>query len=356
MNGLDAKEFRQSLMRGELGEGEGDYFSTIGGSPLDLEIFDIPHLGRRVSLFGDFRALSALVRALRQIRPDIVHTHMAKAGALGRIAAFLARVPIRIHTYHGHLLQGYFGRGKTLVVILAERLLRMFTTFTIVVGEQVRQDLIDANIVSADKSCSISPSVETIALMSKEQACDQLGLPHQRQIVIFVGRLTSIKRPDLFVDLAHKLADAGSDALCVFVGDGPLGGELRVANIAQDNLLFLGWQHDLSAVYSAADVVVLCSDNEGMPLSLIEASLCNKAIVATDVGSVREIVNNGKTGILVKPNDAAALHAAVAQYLSDPDLRQHSGEQARSFALASFLPEHALRAHSALYRRLQTGS
>jgi glycosyltransferase involved in cell wall biosynthesis len=349
MDGLDNRTFQQALLRGEIGNDEGDYLALHHSK---MQVHDIRALGRRVAIFDDVRALFALVKKLREIQPDIVHTHMAKAGALGRIAAVIARVPVRIHTYHGHLLHGYFSKGKTYVVVVAERILRLFTTYAVVVGEQVRQDLIKTKIVSASASCSIAPGVSDIQLWEKEMALDKLGLPHNQPVVLFVGRLTSIKRPDLFVDLAQRLAASNHDALCVFVGDGPLGDELRNSTKDSNNLRFSGWQKDLGVVYAVADVVVLCSDNEGMPLSLIEASLCTKAIVATNVGSVKEIIEDGISGVLVPPGDAVALHDAVSRLLGDVAQRKLFGESARVHALSVFSPDRSLQAHADLYQQL----
>jgi len=349
MDGLDSRTFQQALLRGEIGNDEGDYLALHHSK---MQVHDIRALGRRVAIFDDVRALFALVKKLKEIQPDIVHTHMAKAGALGRIAAVIARVPVRIHTYHGHLLHGYFGKGKTFVVVVAERILRLFTTYAVVVGEQVRQDLIKAKIVSALASCSIAPGVSDIQLWEKEKALDRLGLPHNQPVVLFVGRLTSIKRPDLFVDLAKRLASSNQSALCVFVGDGPLGEQLRDAAKEVENLCLAGWQKDLGVVYAVADVVVLCSDNEGMPLSLIEASLCEKAIVATNVGSVKEIIEDGISGVLVPPADAVALHDAVSQLLGDAAQRKLFGESARVHALSTFSPDRSLQAHADLYQQL----
>ena len=349
MDGLDNRTFQQALLRGEIGNDEGDYLALHHSK---MQVHDIRALGRRVAIFDDMRALFALVKKLREIQPDIVHTHMAKAGALGRIAAVIARVPVRIHTYHGHLLHGYFGKGKTFVVVVAERILRLFTTYAVVVGEQVRQDLIKAKIVSALASCSIAPGVSDIQLWEKEKALNKLGLPHNQPVVLFVGRLTSIKRPDLFVDLARRLASSNQGALCVFVGDGPLGEQLRDVAKDAENLCLAGWQKDLGVVYAVADVVVLCSDNEGMPLSLIEASLCTKAIVATNVGSVKEIVEDGISGVLVPPGDAVALHDAVSQLLGDAAQRKLFGESARVHALSVFSPDRSLQAHADLYQQL----
>jgi len=349
MDGLDGRVFQQALLRGEIGNDEGDYLAIHHSK---MQVHDIRALGRRVAIFDDVRALFALVKKLKEIQPDIVHTHMAKAGALGRIAAVIARVPVRIHTYHGHLLHGYFGKDKTFVVVVAERILRLFTTYAVVVGEQVRQDLIKAKIVSALASCSIAPGVSDIQLWEKEKALDKLGLPRNQPVVLFVGRLTSIKRPDLFVDLAKRLASSNQSALCVFVGDGPLGEQLRDVAKEVENLCLAGWQKDLGVVYAVADVVVLCSDNEGMPLSLIEASLCAKAIVATNVGSVKEIVEDGISGVLVPPGDAVALHDAVSQLLGDAAQRKLFGESARVHALSTFSPDRSLQAHTNLYQQL----
>jgi glycosyltransferase involved in cell wall biosynthesis len=194
--------------------------------------------------------------------------------------------------------------------------------------------------------------VSDIQLWEKEKALDKLGLPHNQPVVLFVGRLTSIKRPDLFVDLARRFASSNQGALCVFVGDGPLGEQLRDVAKEVENLCLAGWQKDLGVVYAVADVVVLCSDNEGMPLSLIEASLCAKGIVATNVGSVKEIIEDGISGVLVPPGDAVALHDAVSQLLGDATQRKLFGESARVHALSVFSPNRSLQAHADLYQQL----
>jgi len=341
-------DVQQSLVRGTPGADEGDYFE---GSPLLDRTTTVHGLGRSPKPLDDLRALVSLVRLLRRERPDVVHTHMAKAGVLGRIAAFVARVPVRIHTFHGHLLHGYFGALATRVVVATERLMRRVTTHSVVVGSTVHRDLVGARVVDARRSSVINPGVEAFGVTDRSAARRALGLPIDGDVVMYVGRLAQIKRPDRFLDLADDLA-ANRDATFVLVGDGPLGDECRARTARMPNAVALGWQRDLGTLLAAADVVVLCSDNEGVPLLLIEAALAGRPVVTTDVGAVRDVVRDGDTGVLVPAGDRVALAGAVRSLLADPDLRERLGDAARDRALRELTASAAVDRHVDLYRQL----
>jgi len=341
-------DVQQSLVRGTPGADEGDYFE---GSPLLARTTTVHGLGRSPKPLDDLRALVSLVRLLRRERPDVVHTHMAKAGVLGRIAACMARVPVRIHTFHGHLLHGYFGALATRVVVATERLMRRVTTHSVVVGSSVHRDLVGAGVVDARRSSVINPGVEPFALAARSEARRTLGLPVDGDVVMYVGRLAQIKRPDRFLDLADDLAGHGS-AVFALVGDGPLGDECRARVARTPNAVALGWQRDLGTLLAAADVVVLCSDNEGVPLLLIEAALAGRPVVTTDVGAVRDVVRDGDTGLLVPAGDRAALAGAVRSLLVDSELRSRLGAAARDRALSEMTASAAVDRHVELYRML----
>ena len=345
---LDPELFSQTLMFGSVGQLEGDFLKDKN---LGLQIIEIPGLGRRVKIFDDLKALIFIVKNLQKLKPHIVHTHMAKAGALGRLSAALVGVPIRIHTYHGHLLSGYFRSSLTRLLVLAERSLAKLTTFSIVVGEQVRQDLIEHKICSAEKSISISPGIKPIIRLEKSSSRSQLGLPLDRPIIMFVGRLARIKRPDIFVGLARRFENHPLRPIFAFVGDGPLADQLKQESAHLDNVVFSGWHQDLDVVYSAADIVVLCSDNEGMPLSLIEASSIGVPIIASNVGSVCEIVTDEENGLLVEAGNIDSFYSNTMRLLENPSLRQKMSESKHK-SRTDFTFKQSASNHAAIYQKL----
>jgi len=345
-------DIEQSLIRGSTSLAEGDYFAH---SNLANKIVTVAPLGRRVRPWDDLRALVSLVRYLKTSKPDVVHTHMAKAGALGRLAAFIARVPVRIHTYHGHLLTGYFSPVVTKLFIVVERALRRITTHVVVVGHQVRRDLIAAKVVDEKRSRVINPGIVEFQSSLSTLARQALGLPAEGVVVAYVGRFAQIKRPDRFVQLARQLStDPGIHFL--MVGDGPLLGEVREACAGLPQMLFLPWQHDLPLLLSAVDLVVMCSDNEGVPLLLIEAGMASRPVVTTNVGSVSDVVADGVNGLLVDRDDQAALADAVRRLVDDADLRSQLGAAGRAHALRDFTVNIANSAHAEMYRELVTAA
>jgi glycosyltransferase involved in cell wall biosynthesis len=336
----------QSVVRGVPRDEEGDYFD---GSPLLAHITTIDELGKRVRPWDDVRAFVTLYRFFRRTRPDIVHTHMAKAGVVGRLAAWCARVPVRVHTFHGHLLTGYFSPTVTRLVVLAERILRLVTTHAVVVGYAVRRDLIAARIVNESRSSVINPGIEALTAVDQSLARRALGLPESGRVVMYVGRFAAIKRPDRFVDLAATMVDE-PNVRFVMVGDGPMLSATKSA--ATPNVAFLGWQRDLATLLSAADVVVMCSDNEGVPLLLLEAAMVGRAMVSTDVGSVRDVIDDGVNGLLVENGDAMALANAVRRLVADDGLREQLATKARDRATSEFTANLGVDKHAALYRSL----
>lgn len=325
----------QELLTGDVGPGEADH---LGLRAPDTAHVRVPGLGRSVRPGDDLRALAFLVRQLRARRPHIVHTHTAKAGALGRVAARLAGVPAVVHTFHGHLLHGYFGPRTTRAVVVVERTLARRTDRLVAVGERVRDDLLGAGIGRPGQYRVIPPGVALPPAPPRAQARQLLGLP-DGPVVATVGRLIAIKRPDRLL----AVATAMPDVTFVVAGEGPLLEQTRAA--APPNVRFLGWRRDVQTVYAAADVALLTSDNEGMPVALVEAALCGTPAVSTDVGSAREVV----TGEVTVP-EPAALAAALRRVLG-ADL----GEQARRVAQDRFGVEPMVTAHAALYAELANG-
>jgi glycosyltransferase involved in cell wall biosynthesis len=346
--GLDPARFEQRLLVGSVEDDEADYLELRAP---DVEVVRVPGLGRRVRGADELRALRAIRREIVAFRPDIVHTHTAKAGALGRVAAWSARVPITVHTFHGHLLHGYFRPSVTRAVVLVERALAARTTHLVAVGSNVRDDLLAAGIGRPDKFSVVPPGV-TVSTPPRAAARAELGLDDAGPVNAFVARLTAIKRPERVVAVARELASSHPDAVVVIVGEGALLEDLRAqAAPLGDRVRFLGWRADVDRIYAAADVVLLTSANEGMPVSLIEAAAAGRPAVSTRVGSVAEVVEDGVTGLLV-PEDVAALTAAVRTVLDDDERRAAMGAAAAERADRLFGSRRLVEQTAELYERL----
>ena len=347
MRGLDRDRFPQHLLRGAVDEGEADYLLMRA---TDVEHIDVPGLGRSVKLLDDARALVFLIKFMRRTRPAIVHTHTAKAGALGRVAALMTRVPIRVHTFHGHVLHGYFSPTITRAVVLVERALGRFTTHSVAVGQQVLDDLVTAKIARRDRSSVVAPGVQDPGPRDRGTARSSLGLATDSTVVTFVGRLTRIKRGERFIALARALQVEFPGAVFVVVGDGPERDVLERDATDLENVVFAGWQSDMAQVYAASDLLVLTSDNEGMPVALIEGAMQGVPAVATDVGAVRQVVADGETGFVVGEGDP--LVDAVRTMLRDEPRRRRMGDAAAQRAKALFGEHRLVSDYSKLYDEL----
>ncbi len=331
------------LLVGDVDVGEADFLLL---HPPSVDVIRVGGLGRAVRPTDDLRALAGLVGHLRRLRPDIVHTHTAKAGVLGRTAAAVVGVRSRVHTFHGHLLHGYFSPGTTRGIVGAERALATVTDRLVAVGRRVRDDLLGARIGRPDQFVVIPPGVSpSPPTPAGDAARGALGLPGDGPVVAYVARLAPVKRPDRMLAVAREVPGA----TFVVAGDGPLHHGLLAG--APTNVRFLGWRSDMENVYAAADLVLLTSDNEGMPVTLIEAALCGVPAVATDVGSTGEVVVNGRTGLTVAA-DAGALAAAVRGLLSDEGRRREMGGRARDRAVELFGVDAMTAAHMTLYESL----
>lgn len=350
--GLSDGPFTTRLICGRVGEDEADFIELRDP---DLPVRRIESLGRSVRLGGDLWALLAVCREIREFRPHIVHTHTAKAGVLGRIAAILCRVPIRVHTFHGHVLSGYFSPAVTQVVRIVEAALARRSTALVAVGESVRDDLIERGIGRAHQYTVIAPGVSLDRGPGRIEARAVLDLPPDAPVVLFVGRLTRIKRIDRLIESMGPVLRCLPDAVLVLAGEGDqLGRARQQAQALGSSVRFLGWRTDLPTLYAAADVAVLTSDNEGMPVSLIEASLAGLPSVTTDVGSAREVVIEGVTGRVVAVT-AGSVADALVEILSDDDLRLRMGEAAREHGEQVFGVGRLVGDHEVLYRRLISG-
>jgi glycosyltransferase involved in cell wall biosynthesis len=346
---LDPERFETRLLAGDVGDDEVDFVELRApGLPLTR----VPGLGRSPRPGADVMALARIVREIREYRPDIVHTHTAKAGVLGRLGARIARVPTTIHTFHGHLLTGYFSPAVTRAVVGTERMLARRTTAVLAVGNQVRDDLLAAGIGRPGQFHVMPPGIELDPLPPKAAARAELGLHEDAVVVAMVARLTAVKRPERFLEVVRILHRSWPSAEWVVLGGGQLLEPLRSEAERSDlPVRFLGWRPDVATLYSAADVIVLTSDNEGMPVSLIEAGLAGLPAVTTRVGSADEVVLHERTGLVVD-RDARAVAAGVHRLIADPGLRDRMARAARSHTRANFSADRLVDDTERLYLRL----
>ena len=350
MRGFNTTEFDHRLYTGFCATDEADYLDSVA---TDVKAIRIEGLGRRVSLRGDMRAFFLLIKAIREFKPHIIHTHTAKAGFLGRIASLVSlQKSVRVHTFHGHLLNGYFGLFKRTLVVIAEKSLAFITHQLLAVGDKVRQDLLEAGIGSKGKFGLMPPGLAIGNMPSKSDALTFLGLDNERLQCALIGRVTQIKRPDRFLDVVSEIKKRQVDLDFFIVGDGVLLETCRERIVTEElPVVVLGWQSNIEKVLSAADIVVLTSDNEGTPLSLIQAGMAGLPVVSTNVGSVPEVVLDHVTG-LITSSDVHEIADALEKLLRDKSLRAQMVIAAREFTLANFGVPRLIHDHEALYKKL----
>jgi glycosyltransferase involved in cell wall biosynthesis len=326
MGGLDPDLFEQRLY--------------AGGSGVDAPDAR-PFEDRRV-----LPGLRALTATMRDFRPDIVHTHTARAGSLGRIAAVLARVPVRVHTFD-------FSHATTAIAVRAERALARRTHRLLAVSQRLRDDLVAARIGRRRQYDVVAPGVPVPAPPPREQARHALGLRETGPVVAVVGEVTQATRPDRMLAVAQEVRRTLGDVRFVVCGEGDLLAQ-TVTGAHGLGVTFLPCRPDVETVYAAADIVLQTSDSEELPMSLIEAALCGRPAVATDVGEVSEVVRHGETGLLAQA-DVPSLSDAVVRLLRDDTLRLWMGQQATTAAERRFGSARLVDDVTELYLRLARG-
>ena len=350
MRGLSKTDFDHRLYTGYCSEDEADF---IKEQAPDIHAIQFDGLGRKVSPRADFFVLFKLIKEIRKFKPDVIHTHTAKAGVIGRIASILSLHPSkRVHTFHGHLLSGYFTPLITKIVILMEKILAIKTNILVSVGEKVRDELLEKKIGKLAKYRIFPPGLEFKKLVVREQALASLGLDPRYTYLTFIGRVTQIKRPDRFLQMAELVSSKNKNVKFLVAGGGDLLEKCKL--IASDRdlpVIFLGWRSDIENILSASDIVVLTSDNEGTPVSLIQAGLAGKPTVSTNVGSVKEIVLNGKTGLITELTPKALADAANT-LLVDEVQRTNLGVAANLHTRDNFSIERLVKDHAYLYKEL----
>ncbi len=350
---LEPLGYETLLIRGSEAPDEGsmDYLAD----ELGVRPRRIVRMGRELGT-GDLAAFVQLVHELRRFRPDIVHTHAAKAGTLGRLAALVpgkGRPRVTVHTFHGHSMTGYFSPPKAALFRRIERLLAARTTRLIAVSEEVRDDLVRLGIAPAERIVVVRLGLDlrrfdvdpAARARCRAELRAQLGIPDKARVVTLIARLVPIKRVDRFLAVAQQLAEL-DDVWFLIAGDGELRDELQ-ARPQPERVVWAGYQRDVPTVCFASDVVVLTSDNEGTPMSLIEAQAAGVPVVSTRVGGAATVVASGG-GALVDTDDVEGFAGAVLALLERPG----NGDAARAHVRETFSLDRLISDTDALYRQL----
>jgi glycosyltransferase involved in cell wall biosynthesis len=354
--------FETLLLHGRLGPGEGD-MTYLQRDALTRRVF-IPSLQRPISSVADVMATGGVLRELVRFKPHIIHTHTAKAGTVGRTAAFLynrlVRTPARtVHTYHGHSLEGYFRNAGAFIAI--ERLLARGTDRLVAISPRIEADLCSRYRIGRVDQWAVVPlgfdldSLVAIDADARAAARRQLGLNPTVPTVSIVGRLTAIKQHELFLQVANAVHGRQPAAIFLVVGDGERRAELEaLANSLglSAHVRFLGWRQDLSTIYAATDVCVLTSRNEGTPVAIIEALAAGVPVVSTDVGGVRDVLLEPELGSAAPDGNVDALARLVLEALP-AGFRSDACVAARRASVTSrFGFDRLLHDVEALYRSL----
>jgi len=356
--GLKKEGIRTLFVSGSVGKEEGDMSYLFKENQKSFRT--LPELRREINPFLDIVCLWKLFQIMRRERPDIVHTHMAKAGALGRLAAVLARVPVRVHTFHGHVFEGYFRSLATRCFLAVERFLAKRSTCLVAVSDHVRKEICERYRIDSGKKVRVIPlglDLEPFLALNGRQGSlrRELGLSSEARLIGIVGRLVPIKDHAFFLKVAETLSQEGKNIHFVIIGRGEE--EPRLKRLVSERGLssfvtFLGWRKDLAAIYSDLDIVVLTSKNEGTPVSLIEAMASGKAVVATRVGGVPDVVQEGTTGYMVPVGDLRRFVEKMELLLEDDTLRKSLGAAGREWVGERFSGKRLLRDTKKLYEEL----
>jgi glycosyltransferase involved in cell wall biosynthesis len=351
---LGPPDYESTLVCGNIDPTEGDmayYAESRGVQPRFIEA-----LGREVNPLADMRTIWTLYRLMRELKPDVVHTHTAKAGFTGRVAAWLAGVPVIVHTFHGHVFKGYFSPPKTRLFILFEQMTARMSDTLITLTEGLRGELADQYHVARRSRITVLPlgfDLEPFVNTPRKGGAfrRQWAIAQDAPLVGIVGRIVPVKNHALFLKAAVKIRQKMPTTRFVLIGDGELRGEIEAQVDAlglRDAVIFTGWQKDVAPIYGDLDALVISSVNEGTPVSVIEALATRCPVVTTAVGGLPDLLDGGALGLLVPSQDADALAAAVLDVLLHPP----DGAQAQALMVQRYGIDRLVSDLDSLYRAL----
>jgi glycosyltransferase involved in cell wall biosynthesis len=348
-----------------LTQGLSNQYETLllGGNALPSEM--VRHFSRKISVFSDVRALFSLYHLLRKEQPILVHTHASKAGALGRLAGILCGTTCLVHTYHGLVFKGYFGKRASKTIMLIERWLARRTHAIVAISEQQKTEIVSEFRIAPPEKVHVIPLGFDLQKFvhsrgAKEMLRKQFGIEEKEIAIAIVGRLTTIKNHDFFIDIAKELHLKNDVTYRFFiVGDGERKAGIQDAidqhgTSFSTRFTFTSWIESMEHFYPAMDVVCLTSISEGTPVSLIEAQACGIPVVSTAAGGVINTVKHGETGFICPQGGLAEFVEYVHKLSTDKNLWQKMSQNGPTFVLKNFSSEQLVLNMRTLYQQLLT--
>ncbi len=375
--GLDPERFESILVSGSVSDLEGDM--SYVATDLGLKPLVVPSLRREISLPRDMRTLLRLLKLLDQEKPDIVHTHTAKAGTLGRIAVFIHNLihkkrVLVIHTFHGHVLHGYFSRLKSQMFIWAERLQGKATDLIIAISGSQKSELSRKYCIAPEekfRTVKLGFNLQSFSSIKglKGQFRKSIGVDPRTFLIGIVGRLVAIKNHKMFLYAAKIFVEENPDfeTKFVIIGDGELREELMSYSVAlglSDHVIFCGWIRDLPKVYADLDILILTSINEGTPVSIIEAMASSVPVISTDAGGVRDLMGSSRSkydldgfevcqrGLICRQGAVNGLAKGIKFLLMNSTFRQETSDAAAEFARRDYSAGRLLTEIESIYLNL----
>ena len=363
-----APDFETLLVVGEKEVHEKD--ASFLAEQMGIRTILIPGMGRSIHPYRDYKAYRHLKKLIHEFQPDIVHTHAAKPGAVGRMAASSLAVPVIVHTYHGHVFHSYFGKIKTQFVINTERFLARRSDAIVAISEQQKKELAGDFKIANESKFRVIPLGFELNKFQEDQEHkrrkfrDEFSLGHDEIAIGIIGRLVPVKNHDLFLQAIKHAATHSSKKIRAFIiGDGETKKKLeeraKQLGISFINgydknalLTFTSWRTDIDVINAGLDIITLTSLNEGTPVSLIEAQAANKPVVSTKVGGIRDIVVEGETALLSDTDDVHAFKENLLRLVEDDELRKCLGKKGSDHVRQKFSVERLARDMAALYREL----
>jgi len=348
---LDQNFFEHTLITGVCEENEIDLVSK---TDFKVNIVYLPRMKKSISLISDLIIIYQIRKILRELNPDIVHTHTSKAGFVGRVSALtLFKKPYLVHSFHGHVLSGYFSKLKSILFLGIEKLLSTKTDILVADSKHVKSDLLAKGIGNNSVWKVVPPGIRKQPIIDLDTVRDQLLIPSDVFLICWIGRFTKIKDPFLAVESFVKFEQKASKKVCLLmVGDGELFEPVNnLVKQINSNIKLVGWKTNVSAYLAAADLLLLTSLNEGFGLVVAEAGWYGKPTLSTKSGGVNEFINDGVTGFLVgsKPVQIAT---TMLKLHNDQKLLTEVGKKAKAQTMESYSSEIFAKKHQQIYLNL----
>ena len=363
--GLEPLGYETTLAAGQIGRGEGSM--SFVAEELGVQVEPIPQLHRDISPLYDTQSVTAVVRLIRRVRPQILHTHTAKAGAIGRVAALVAgdaRPPLVVHTFHGHVLRGYFDPARTAMFKTIERRLARSTTRLVAVSPEVRDDLVALGVAAPERFSVIRLGIPlearvTGGTVERARLRTLFGVPEERFVVGWIGRMTAIKRAQDVLLAFRELRARGVDAVLCLVGDGPdrdaIETRAHSLGIAR-HVLSVGYQRDVGPYYAFIDALLLTSANEGTPVVAIESLAARRPARGIRPRRRRPRPGRPRRASTRPVGDVRAMAEALERLARDPELRERMGDAGAERVVPRYRVGRLVEDVDALYRELLAGA